>query len=57
MVAVGLADLKTVFPATNTSAPAAKMEGAFSSVTPPSISIKQVLFFWRISSFKGLYFF
>ena len=38
MVAVGSADLKTVLPATNTSAPAAIIDGALSNVTPPSIT-------------------
>ena len=36
---IGSAALKTVFPATNTSAPASIMLRAFSNVTPPSISI------------------
>ena len=39
IIPFGSLDLKTVFPATKISAPVCKMAGAFSRVTPPSISI------------------
>ena len=39
IVPAGSGDLKTVLPATSTSAPAARMEAAFARVTPPSTSI------------------
>jgi hypothetical protein len=56
MVSMGFTDLKTVFPATKTSAPACTMEAALSKVTPPSISIWvcKPLLLHRLLNYKPL---